>query len=122
MPLYEYECTACGNSFEVMQKLSDPVLTDCPACENGRVRRKIFAVGSIFKGSGFYATEYRSKDYVEREKAEIEAEKQQGTLEKTGDKKTEESAQKTTDSAVGAKDSGSDSNLVKTAEPAGAVA
>jgi putative FmdB family regulatory protein len=65
MPTYEYECTACGHAFEVVQSMKDPHLTECPqaGCA-GPVRRKIGrGAGIIFKGSGFYQTDYRSESY-----------------------------------------------------------
>ena len=59
MPTYEYECRACGHSFEVNQNMSDPPLSECPECGKD-VRRLIFGgTGVIFKGSGFYATDSR---------------------------------------------------------------
>ncbi|MBN1488475.1 MAG: zinc ribbon domain-containing protein [Phycisphaerae bacterium] len=58
MPTYEYECQQCGNRFERFQSMKDSPLTTCPAC-NGKLKRLIGAGGAvIFKGSGFYATEY----------------------------------------------------------------
>jgi putative FmdB family regulatory protein len=65
MPTYEYECLTCGHQFEVVQSMKDPHLTDCPqpGC-TGKVRRKIGrGAGIIFKGSGFYQTDYRSDSY-----------------------------------------------------------
>ena len=65
MPTYEYECTACGHQFETVQSMKDAHLTDCPqeGCP-GPVRRKIGrGAGIIFKGSGFYQTDYRSESY-----------------------------------------------------------
>lgn len=61
MPTYEYECNHCGHRFEVSQKMTDKPLKTCPKC-NKAVRRLISSsVGIIFKGSGFYATDYRKK-------------------------------------------------------------
>lgn len=65
MPTYEYECTTCGHEFEAVQSMKDPHLTDCPkaGCA-GPVKRKIGrGAGIIFKGSGFYQTDYRSESY-----------------------------------------------------------
>lgn len=65
MPTYEYECTTCGHQFEAVQSMKDPRLTDCPqpGCA-GPVERKIGkGAGLIFKGSGFYITDYRSESY-----------------------------------------------------------
>ena len=61
MPTYEYECTHCGHNFEAFQKMSDEPLKKCPKCDY-KVKRLIGAgSGIIFKGSGFYATDYRKK-------------------------------------------------------------
>lgn len=60
MPLYEYECEACGVRFERLQHVTDDPVHTCPEC-GGPVRRLIQPVGIIFKGSGFYVTDNRSK-------------------------------------------------------------
>ena len=61
MPTYEYECPHCGHNFEVFQKITDKPIEDCPKC-NKKVKRLIGSgSGIIFKGSGFYATDYRKK-------------------------------------------------------------
>src|SRR3954453_23042847 len=60
MPTYQYVCTECGEPLEVVQKFSDDPLTVCPACE-GRLRKVFSPVGVVFKGSGFYKTDSRSK-------------------------------------------------------------
>jgi len=61
MPTYEYECLECGIDFEAFQKMSDAALTECPQCK-GKVKRLISSgAGLIFKGSGFYATDYKNK-------------------------------------------------------------
>jgi len=70
MPTYEYECTECGYRFEKFQKMTDKPLSKCPQCK-GKVRRLIgLGGGVIFKGPGFYTTEYRSEDYKKREREE----------------------------------------------------
>ncbi|MDX3236362.1 zinc ribbon domain-containing protein [Streptomyces sp. ME03-5709C] len=58
MPTYQYQCTACGEGLEAVQKFTDDPLTECPAC-NGRLRKVFSAVGVVFKGSGFYRTDSR---------------------------------------------------------------
>ena len=58
MPTYQYRCTACSKELEAVQKFSDPALTTCPAC-SGDLRKVYSAVGVVFKGSGFYATDSR---------------------------------------------------------------
>lgn len=71
MPTYAYECTACGHSFDVFSKMSaKPTSRKCPVC-GGRANRQITGgAGFLFKGEGFYITDYRSEEYRSREKAE----------------------------------------------------
>ena len=70
MPTYEYECLKCGRRFELFQKMTDPPRKRCPECR-GKVRRLLgTGAGMIFKGSGFYATDYRSQSYKEQQKKE----------------------------------------------------
>jgi len=62
MPTYEYACTACGHEFETFQSIKADVLTDCPSCGKPKLKRKIgLGAGIIFKGGGFYETDYRRK-------------------------------------------------------------
>ena len=59
MPTYQYECQSCGHVFEAFQQMSDKPLSECPKCKKS-VKRLIGAgAGIIFKGKGFYATDYR---------------------------------------------------------------
>ena len=69
MPLYEYECDACGLRFEKVQKFSDPLEDTCPKC-GGPVHKLISSPAIQFKGSGFYITDYAKKDYVSASKAD----------------------------------------------------
>jgi putative FmdB family regulatory protein len=62
MPTYEYECDACGHSFEILQSMLEKKLKKCPECNKNRLHRLIGAgTGIIFKGSGFYETDYKKK-------------------------------------------------------------
>jgi len=61
MPLYEYQCEACGHRFEKIQKFSDPLVDVCPICA-GVVRKLMSSPAIQFKGSGFYITDYAKKD------------------------------------------------------------
>ena len=71
MPTYEYECGACGHRFEAFQSMTAAPVRICPACKKRKVRRLIGTGGAlIFKGSGFYATDYRSASYKEGAKKE----------------------------------------------------
>src|SRR5437763_12229788 len=60
MPTYDYECKACGHAFEELQSFSEPALTKCPKCKKNKLERLFGGGGAIiFKGSGFYETDYR---------------------------------------------------------------
>ena len=81
MPTYEYECKGCGHSFEQFQSMTEERLEKCSQC-GGTLRRLIGkGTGIIFKGSGFYATDYRSGDYLKKAKEEA------GKVDKKDDKK-----------------------------------
>lgn len=71
MPTYDYVCDACGHEFEVFESIKADPQTVCPQCQEARLRRKIGAGAAIlFKGSGFYQTDYRSESYKQRAKAD----------------------------------------------------
>jgi len=59
MPIYAYRCGACGHAKDVLQKLSDPVLTTCPACGAEAFSKQVTAAGFQLKGSGWYVTDFR---------------------------------------------------------------
>ena len=71
MPNYDYRCSECGHEFEVFQSIKDKPKKRCPCCRKHKLMRLIGPGGGIlFKGSGFYQTDYRSKGYKEAKKAE----------------------------------------------------
>ncbi len=73
MPTYEYKCLECDHKFEAFQSMKDDPLESCPECE-GNVKRLISSgAGLIFKGSGFYITDYRGDGYKEAAKKDKEA-------------------------------------------------
>jgi len=76
MPTYEYQCDACDHNFDEFQSFSEDPLTKCPKCGKKKLRR-VFGTGAavIFKGSGFYQTDYRSESYKSAAKADQEAAK-----------------------------------------------
>ena len=76
MPTYDYECDACGHTFELFQGINDPILKKCPDCRKQKLRR-LFGTGAaiVFKGTGFYQTDYRSDSYKQGEKAAKDAAK-----------------------------------------------
>lgn len=59
MPIYEYECGACGHQHEAMQKMSDAPLTDCPSCGKPELTKLISAAGFRLKGGGWYETDFK---------------------------------------------------------------
>ena len=60
MPIYAYRCAACGHIKDVLRKMSDPPLADCPACGAPRVEKQVTAAGFQLKGSGWYVTDFRN--------------------------------------------------------------
>src|SRR3954470_2647182 len=71
MPTYEYKCAACGHQFEKFQSITADPIKKCPECGKNKVQRLIgTGAGLIFKGSGFYITDYRDASYKEKAKAE----------------------------------------------------
>ena len=85
MPTYDYECTACGHHFDELQSFSEPPLTKCPKCNKKKLQRLFGGGGAvIFKGAGFYETDYRrpgekngkpeTSEAAETPKAEAKAE------------------------------------------------
>jgi len=91
MPTYEYRCEACDHEFERFQSIKAPSVRKCPECGKLKVKRQIgIGAGVIFKGSGFYQTDYRSESYKKA------AEKDKPP--KSTDKKSETKSEKKTDS------------------------
>ncbi|TWU20232.1 Zinc ribbon domain protein [Novipirellula galeiformis] len=71
MPTYDYECDACGHAMELFQGINDPIVKKCPECKKNKLKR-LFGAGAaiMFKGSGFYQTDYRSDGYKKAAKAD----------------------------------------------------
>lgn len=59
MPIYAYKCSDCSHEQEVLQKMSDPVLTECPACHKPTYEKQVTAAGFQLKGDGWYVTDFR---------------------------------------------------------------
>ncbi len=104
MPTYDYECEACGHSLEVFQGINDPVLKKCPECGKKKLKR-LFGTGAaiVFKGSGFYQTDYRSEGYKKAAEAESKSQSPEKSDKKGSDTKKTEA--KKADSAAAKKPS-----------------
>jgi putative FmdB family regulatory protein len=103
MPTYDYKCGACGHAFEAFQSMRDPVKRKCPECGKSALDRLIgVGAGVIFKGGGFYETDYRSDSYRKGAESEKKA------SENTGDSKSDSKGGAKTDGAP-SKASGSES-------------
>ena len=106
MPTYEYLCEACGHEFELFQTMSASVKRKCPDCGKLKLKRLIGAgAGVIFKGSGFYQTDYRSDSYKKAAEADKKASEPKTSTK--GEKKTESKS---------TSDKKSDSNTSKSSE------
>jgi putative FmdB family regulatory protein len=62
MPIYEYKCGNCGHRLEVIQRVNDPALKECPACGKRKLKKLVSAAGFQLKGTGWYVTDFRDKD------------------------------------------------------------
>ncbi len=99
MPTYDYECDACGHKFELFQSISAPVEKKCPECKKMKLRR-LFGTGAavVFKGSGFYQTDYRSDSYkkaAEKDKPSSESKSEKKSESKSSDSKSSSDSGKT---------------------------
>src|SRR5665647_1806048 len=86
MPTYQYRCVDCGSELETVQSFSDPSLTECPDCD-GTLRKVYSAVGVVFKGSGFYATDNRIKGKTATAAATTRSEKSSSSEKSSGSEK-----------------------------------
>ena len=93
MPTYDYECDACEHEFELFQGINDPVKRKCPECGKLKLRR-LFGTGAaiMFKGSGFYETDYRSDSY--KKAAEADKKAMSESKEKSSDSKSSDKSKK----------------------------
>jgi len=73
MPIYEYQCTECGHELEKLQKISDPPLTECPACGKSTLQKRVSAAGFRLKGGGWYETDFKAKNQRNVAKADAGA-------------------------------------------------
>jgi len=95
MPLYEYKCQKCASVFEIIQKMSDLPLTECPEC-GGRLKKVLTAPAIQFKGSGFYITDYAKKKRPEKGATPKNKQKSEEKVEGKNKKASHESPSKKT--------------------------
>src|SRR4051812_20448465 len=88
MPLYEYQCDACGHRFEKIQKFSDPLIDECPNCGEHQVHKLVSSPAIQFKGTGWYITDYAKKNTVDAAKGESKDKDAKSSDSKTGDSKS----------------------------------
>lgn len=99
MPTYDYECSSCGHQYELFQPITAKPQRKCPACQRPTARRLIGAgAGLIFKGSGFYITDYRSESY--KQAAKSDSESSGGKKESAADAKASDVKAKPTNGAA----------------------
>ena len=116
MPTYDYVCEQCGHAFEEFQAMSAPVLKKCPKCGKKQLRRLIgIGAGVIFKGSGFYQTDYRSDSY--RQAAKNDTSPSSSTSATTASSPTSSSDSKGDSSAKGDNGAKADSSAKADAGP-----
>jgi|SRR5262245_30580209 len=99
MPLYEYECEACGTRFEKIQKFSDPPLDVCAKCGKGPVKKLLSSPAIQFKGSGWYITDYAKTKETKETKGTKETTKGETKGESKGESKGDSKSESSTDSS-----------------------
>ncbi|MBX3709054.1 MAG: zinc ribbon domain-containing protein [Gammaproteobacteria bacterium] len=92
MPIYEYQCAACGHQLEVMQKMSDNPLKDCPECHQPALSKLVSAAGFQLKGSGWYKTDYSTKGKPKSDQNEKSGANDTGTESKSTDVKAKDTS------------------------------
>jgi len=73
MPIYQYQCTGCGHQLEALQKISDPKLTECPACNESMLKKQVTAAAFKLKGTGWYETDFKNSGKKPVKSADSEA-------------------------------------------------
>ncbi len=98
MPTYDYRCDGCGHEFERFQSMTDKVLRKCPQCGEPKLKRLIGSGGAvIFKGSGFYQTDYRSASYKKAAEADKKKKDETTSGKKDGKKEAKSESKPKTD-------------------------
>src|SRR5262245_33065739 len=100
MPIYEYKCAACGHGDEHLQKVSEKPLTKCPSCGKKKYQKQLSAAGFQLKGSGWYATDFKSKPAEKKTDKKAEATSETKTEGKSESKAETKTDSKKTESAT----------------------
>jgi len=95
LPTYGYRCTNCGHQFEIFQRMADEPLKVCPNCSQTTLRKVVYPAGVVFKGSGFYSTDYKSSSSQSSNGSTSGSE---GSSEKKSDSKPETKSESKSDS------------------------
>jgi len=101
MPIYEYECKACGHRLEAIQKISDEPLKDCPECQKPELKKLISAAGFRLKGGGWYETDFKSSN--KKNLAQSDASKESKPADKKDKKSTDSTSSTTGQSKISGK-------------------
>jgi putative FmdB family regulatory protein len=112
MPLYEYECGACGHRFERIQKFSDPPVEECPNCGKKSVQKLMSSPAIQFKGSGWYITDYARASKDSKDSKESKESKESGKSKESGESKESKTSAES-------KESSKDSKAVPTPKASG---
>jgi putative FmdB family regulatory protein len=113
MPIYAYRCASCGHAQDVLQKMSDPLLTVCPSCGADTYSKQLTAAGFQLKGSGWYVTDFRGGNTAAKKDGDAA-----GAADKPADKATEKAASE----SAGGTASAAATKTEKAATPAAAAA
>jgi putative FmdB family regulatory protein len=112
MPIYAYRCASCGHAQDVLQKMSDPLLTVCPACGAATFSKQLTAAGFQLKGSGWYVTDFRGGNTGAKKDGAAE-----GSADKAADKPADKAAGAPVDAAPAAKSASADKSAPAPAAP-----
>lgn len=100
MPIYAYKCESCGFSKDLLQKMSDPPLSDCPSCGTGSFKKQVTAAGFQLKGSGWYATDFKGSGAPAPAKPEADSGSAEAKRPADGEAKPAETAAKPVEAAA----------------------
>jgi putative FmdB family regulatory protein len=117
MPIYAYRCASCGHAQDVLQKMSDPLLTVCPSCGADTYSKQLTAAGFQLKGSGWYVTDFRGGNTAAKKDGDAA-----GAADKPADKPADKATEKAASESAGGTASAAATKTEKAATPAAAAA